>query len=228
MNSEETDKPDTGCSKCTQHMKINRSLLPIKFFFFTFLGGVGSVIPYVAVFLKQLGMGAQQIGLISGVRPVVGFISAPLWGILGDRYKIRRHLLLFSIVAWIAVYVGLYHIPQAERAAEDRCPDRLHRTPVHIHTKHKRPTQHNNVSMSQRNYTQAEADILREDIGWIYDPGGLNRVFLIAFCVIIIGEFFQAPTIALSDAGAIQTLGPGCLDRYGAQRAWGAVGWAIR
>ena len=238
--SHEDKKPCDRCctsDKVVNFLRIDRVLLPIKVFYFSFIGGLGCVLPYVSVFLKQLGLNPQQIGLISGIRPVIGFISGPLWGIVGDKYNIRKCLLLFSITAWLGFYVGLYFIPPAGRV--DECPQTTHR-PIKQFEKrllHHRPGRAvSNVTVgpsghpvnSTPTYTKQEASVLKESIGWIYDPAGLQTVFIVSFVVVIGGEFVQAPTTALSDAGALQTLGPAGLESYGPQRAWGPVGWAIR
>lgn len=92
-----------------------RHLIAIKVFYFTFIGALGVAIAFTVVFLKQLGLSAFQIGIISGVRPVLGFVSAPVWGSIADRYNIRRILMLFSMFAWLAFYSGLYFVPAPAR-----------------------------------------------------------------------------------------------------------------
>ena len=117
----ETDK-DEKSSQLRECFRIERALVPIKLFYLSFIGGIGCVLPYVAVFLKQNGLSPQQIGLISGLRPVVGFISGPVWGALGDRFNIRRLLLLISVTGWLIFYVGFYFIPPPPRI--NTCPER--------------------------------------------------------------------------------------------------------
>lgn len=92
-----------------------RQLNVIKVFYFTFIGALGVVIAYAVVFLKQIGLSAFQIGIISGVRPVLGFISAPIWGTIADRYNIRRILMLVSMGAWLAFFSGLYFVEAPAR-----------------------------------------------------------------------------------------------------------------
>ncbi len=113
---------DAGCScgDCKCACKFSIPLLFCKIFYFSFVGGLGCVLPYVSIYLKQMGLSPQEIGLISGLRPLVGFISAPVYGALGDRFKIRRWLLLGSVVAWLAFYVGLLFVSPPARV--DTCP----------------------------------------------------------------------------------------------------------
>lgn len=92
-----------------------RHLIAIKVFYFTFIGALGVVIAFCTIFLKQVGLSAFQIGIISGIRPILGFVSAPAWGAMADRYNIRRVLMLVSMFAWLAFFSGLYFIEAPTR-----------------------------------------------------------------------------------------------------------------
>ena len=71
-----------------------------------------------------------------------------------------------------------------------------------------------------------EQERRRENLDWLYEPDSAYRVFIICFLIICGGELFQSPTTAMSDAATLQILGRDELDKYGAQRAWGPLGWA--
>jgi len=92
-----------------------RHLIAIKLFYFTFIGALGVVISFAFVFLKQIGLSAFQIGVISGIRPVLGFVSAPAWGAVADRFNIRRILMFVSMFAWLVFFVGLYFVEAPTR-----------------------------------------------------------------------------------------------------------------
>ena len=72
----------------------------------------------------------------------------------------------------------------------------------------------------------ADQERLRQDLEWLYEPRSAFRVFIICLLIICGGELFQSPTTAMSDAATLQILGRDELDKYGAQRAWGPLGWA--
>jgi len=74
----------------------------------------------------------------------------------------------------------------------------------------------------------AEQEQLREHLEWLYEPESAHRVFIICLLIICGGEVFQSPTTSMSDAATLQILGRDQLDKYGAQRAWGPIGWAAR
>ena len=218
---------------CAQIVKIfcypmTVSLMFIKCFYFSFIGALGCVLPFLSIYYKQQGLTPQQIGLISGLRPVIGFTSGPLLGAISDRFKIRRVMLLISLLAWLGVFTGLAFVPTPDR--KDECPEDVHphRAVLDIHKDDEDIMYVVETADGSENVTKAEYNILRESIGWIYEDDDLNRIFVTILLLILLGEFFQSPTTALSDAGTIQELGMENLEYYGSQRAWGPVGWAVR
>jgi len=74
----------------------------------------------------------------------------------------------------------------------------------------------------------SEQERLRENLWWLYEPNSAHRVFIICLLIICGGELFQSPTTSMSDAATLQILGRDQLEKFGAQRAWGPLGWAAR
>ena len=219
---------ETCCQACFRIFcyPMTLPLLFIKLFHFTFIGALGCVLPFLSIYYKQQGLTPQQIGLISGLRPVIGFTSGPIWGALADRYNKRKIMLLISILSWLVVFVALSFVPSPARL--DHCPEDIH---PHRDVVHLRAPSDRTYTLTTRNgtenVTEEEYNILKESIDWIYVSGDVDKVFLTILLLILLGEFFQSPTTALGDAGTIQELGMENLDYYGSQRAWGPVGWAL-
>lgn len=86
---------------------INQDLLVSKTFYFFFFSAFGSLFPLLAVYFKQMGMNATQSGLLIGIRPLVEFISAPMWGGVADRFKKGKTILLCSLACWIIFTLSL-------------------------------------------------------------------------------------------------------------------------
>lgn len=229
-----------------------RDLLPVKLFYFSFHGALGVGYPYMSVFLKQIGLSAVQIGVIAGVRPVLGFISAPVWGSLADRFNMRRAMLIVSMLAWLFFFGGFYFLraPDLMQAPFPQQPT-LHRPHVRRRrtaTSQQQQSSYDDVTLttvaddnrsaelfrgndSRCNYSDISAEdkeLLKENLSWIYDPSSVYWTFIICLVIICGGELFQAPTTALTDAATLQVLGRENIAQYGAQRAWGPIGWAIR
>ena len=92
---------DSTKSKIT--LQVDKELLKFKAFFFFFFAGFGATFPYLGVYFKQLGLNASLVGILAGVRPLIQFISGPFWALLADKYKARKAILLFSILAWLVM-----------------------------------------------------------------------------------------------------------------------------
>ncbi|XP_077996978.1 major facilitator superfamily domain-containing protein 6-like [Glandiceps talaboti] len=106
-------------SKCKDCMRINTRLLPSKMFYFFFFGGIGALFPYLTIYFKQLGLDPLRIGLLSGIRPFIGFLSGPIWGAIADKYRKRRLLLMLSLCGWIGMLLAIGFIPPADQGP---CP----------------------------------------------------------------------------------------------------------
>jgi MFS family permease len=73
-----------------------------KAFYFVFYAGYISFLLYVPVYFKYLGLSAIYVGLLNGIRPLMQTIGAPLWGVIGDRFRIRK---IIFIVAFVVMTV---------------------------------------------------------------------------------------------------------------------------
>ncbi|KAK2819493.1 hypothetical protein Q7C36_021139 [Tachysurus vachellii] len=94
-------------------LRINRYLLVSKVFYFFFYAAYGSLHPLLAVFYKQLGMNPFQSGLLVGIRYFIEFCSAPFWGVVADRYRKGKAVLLFSVFCWLVFNCGIGFVKPA-------------------------------------------------------------------------------------------------------------------
>jgi PPP family 3-phenylpropionic acid transporter len=70
-------------------------------FNFLFFAGIACVSPFLVLYYQELGFTGGQIGLLTGITPLVTFFSAPLWSGLAD--ATRRHRLIMSLAILLAV-----------------------------------------------------------------------------------------------------------------------------
>lgn len=71
-------------------------------FSFLFFASVASVSPYTVLYYRGLGFTGAQIGLLTGITPLITLFSVPLWTGLAD--VTRRHRLVMSLAllgGWI-------------------------------------------------------------------------------------------------------------------------------
>ncbi|XP_070814034.1 major facilitator superfamily domain-containing protein 6-A-like isoform X1 [Chaetodon trifascialis] len=113
-------KPDS--IDCCERMclRINSHLLVSKVFYFFFYAAYGSLHPLLAVYYKQLGLSASRSGLLVGIRYFIEFCSAPFWGVVADRFKKGKAVLLFSVLCWLVFNCGIGFVKPAEMTCEEQ------------------------------------------------------------------------------------------------------------
>lgn len=94
-------------------VKINNDLLISKVFYFFFYSAYGSLYPLLPVYYKQLGMSPSQSGLLVGIRYFIEFCSAPFWGVVADRFRKGKIVLLFSLLCWVLFNLGIGFVTPA-------------------------------------------------------------------------------------------------------------------
>lgn len=106
---------------CCERMclRVNSHLLVSKVFYFFFYAAYGSLHPLLAVYYKQLGLSASRSGLLVGIRYFIEFCSAPFWGVVADRFKKGKAVLLFSVMCWLVFNCGIGFVKPAEMKCEE-------------------------------------------------------------------------------------------------------------
>ena len=104
-NDQEKEEKGAGC------FKINKVYLVSKGFYFFFFAAQGSLLPYLALFFKQLELPAHQIGAITGVKPYLAFFFIPFWGCVADRFKKGKLLFVISMIAVVLGMVAYALVP---------------------------------------------------------------------------------------------------------------------
>ena len=86
-------------------------VLPKAAYFF-YYAATASLLPFIALYYAQVGLSASQIGLLSGILPLVTLVSAPLWGGFADATRRHHVLLLFAIGGTIAAVLSAARSPR--------------------------------------------------------------------------------------------------------------------
>lgn len=103
-------------------VRIDSHLLISKVFYFFFYSAYGSLHPLLAVYYKQLGMTPSQSGLLVGIRYFIEFCSAPFWGVVADRFKKGKVVLLFSVLCWVVFNCGIGFVKPADMSCVSKDP----------------------------------------------------------------------------------------------------------
>lgn len=83
-------------------VNIQRGLHVSKLYYFFFFGAIGTMVPFFNIYLERIGLSGTQIGWLGTIPPLIALTSNPLWGAIGDRWRIHRQLL-----AGLALVSGL-------------------------------------------------------------------------------------------------------------------------
>ncbi|MCD6286540.1 MAG: MFS transporter [Anaerolineae bacterium] len=71
-------------------------MLTARLFYFLFFAGMASLMPYFAMHFQHRGMTGTQVGILTGLLPFVGMITAPLWSALADTTRRHKAVLLLT------------------------------------------------------------------------------------------------------------------------------------
>ena len=93
---------------------VNRELLPSKLFYFFFFAGNGTLIPYLVLYFKQLGLNPSQVGIVSGLKPFISFLFSPVWGYIADKTRKTRLIFVLSLLAYVGGYFAYSLAPAGD------------------------------------------------------------------------------------------------------------------
>jgi PPP family 3-phenylpropionic acid transporter len=78
----------------------------LTFYFLLFLSNAVFG-PFLARYLDSMGFSKSAIGFVIGWTPVVALLVQPVWGVLGDRVRVKNHLLI-GLLAASTVIIALF------------------------------------------------------------------------------------------------------------------------
>jgi MFS transporter, PPP family, 3-phenylpropionic acid transporter len=77
---------------------IVRMVAPRAIYFFYF-AALANLIPYLALYYQSLGLSGLQIGVLTGISPLIGWVAGPFWGAVADATQRHKLILIFTIAA---------------------------------------------------------------------------------------------------------------------------------
>ncbi|WP_186446067.1 MFS transporter [Paenibacillus cremeus] len=80
-----------------------------NFFYFSLFALFLSFLP---VYCSSIGMSGAQIGMLLGAGSVISIVSQPLWGMVSDKYRTIKTVLLLILAASVLVGTGMYRSHQ--------------------------------------------------------------------------------------------------------------------
>ncbi|GFO39023.1 major facilitator superfamily domain-containing protein 6-like [Plakobranchus ocellatus] len=105
-----TNKQTDEQTRCT----VNRTLLPLKVFYFLFYGACGSVIPFISVLMKSLHLSAAETGVVTGVSVLIAIFLRTGIGVAADRMSARKAFLMCCCAGFGSAFFFLWFVPPRE------------------------------------------------------------------------------------------------------------------
>lgn len=68
-------------------------LVLARAFYFCYFAAVGCYVPFINLYFRSRGLSGAEIGALAAMPPLILLVASPLWGALGDRFRIHRWLL---------------------------------------------------------------------------------------------------------------------------------------
>lgn len=78
-----------------------------KALYFFYFAGVSAFVPFLSLYYSDLGLSRTEIGLLTGMVPLITMVSAPLWGAAADAGGRHRLALALAIGGTILAVLGL-------------------------------------------------------------------------------------------------------------------------
>ncbi|XP_013412647.1 major facilitator superfamily domain-containing protein 6 [Lingula anatina] len=93
---------------------INKKLLPYKAYYFLNCAGMSSLIPYIPIYMKYIGLTASESAIIIGVMPFICFFVTPIWCMLADKYHKHKAVLILCTTVSPLLLSASYFLPRVQ------------------------------------------------------------------------------------------------------------------
>lgn len=243
-DEEESHQKDKQCCP-----NVNRTLLIPKAFYFFFFSAWGSLLPYLALYFKQLMLSPSEVGILMGLKPFVNFLVIPVWGAIVDKCHKSKLVLVVSMIALITTTFSLSLVPAPKERkiivkrmcnmTSETHPNFIHR-PVLDDPENEIMEPGEVDKMVDLDKYKYLTHFYKDESPWplefltnlemrgdvVKREFDTTKCFMALFLITFCGTLFSSPTLALVDTATIQLLGTETY-KYGKQRLTGSVGWGV-
>lgn len=92
----------------------NMTMLPLKLVIFFFSSSAFSILPYLTIHMKDIGISVENIAIIYAVLPFTSLISSPLVGFLADKLGSYTKVIMMSVTGDAILFSLLLLIPKVK------------------------------------------------------------------------------------------------------------------
>jgi PPP family 3-phenylpropionic acid transporter len=95
---------------------LRRGLWIARLYYFGFFAALGTISPFLNVYLQEQGLSGTQIGLVASISPLVALAAGPFWGAVADRWHAHQRVLallaamaglLSLLLIWVHSFLGV-------------------------------------------------------------------------------------------------------------------------
>ncbi|KAI8506308.1 hypothetical protein Bbelb_157350 [Branchiostoma belcheri] len=94
---------------------VDCKLVTLKLYYFLFFGGIACFVPYISVYLRQLGLLSYQAGIISGTYPFFTFLLKPVLGAAADKFDRHKQTLMLCLFLTYCLMFSTMFVPPVKR-----------------------------------------------------------------------------------------------------------------
>ena len=221
-------KDSDDSSNNTSVSSLQTSEIWYKAYYFLFYGAIGSSVPYLTLYFKQLGFSAAQAGLLAGIRFFSEFIGAPVWGMIADKYKMRKAILFLSLLSYSAGTLLLLAVkPQNQQCIETGA----NKTVIHplrfppgggiVSSGESSASMAIDSQSPQRLNNMSHVTIFTRKV----DKSELGKIFMTFLSILFACQILGSVVYTMPDALVVGFLQENA-DKFGHLRMWGEVGVA--
>lgn len=106
----------TGALDDLSEADVRRGVWVTRLYYFAFFAALGTLSPFLNVYLQEQGLSGTEIGSIASIPPLVALAAGPFWSAVADRWHAQQRVLallaamagLLSLgVLWIHSFLGV-------------------------------------------------------------------------------------------------------------------------
>lgn len=112
-NSQQKPVANEKCMTKLQYLRstVNVPLVPLKIVNFCWHGAYASLIPYITVYMKALGLTVRETAIIYAILPIAEVIAPILGGVIADRTGRYKAVYLTALLMCAAFTMSFHFIP---------------------------------------------------------------------------------------------------------------------
>ena len=213
------------------NLSTRRQFIATKLFYFLFFAAQGSLMPYLALYYKQLRLTAAETGIVSGATMYIAVLIIPLWSMHVDKFKVGKLVFLMSTTALMVKMLTISMAP-ADVCEVEHEKMTKERSTLNSDLPNG-PPYSNYSAVGLQHFGLVSRDVSDQAVPFVQpltlaingsDYSHFN-LFLFLLLVTIGGTIVSCPCLSLVDTATVELLARNSeTHNYGRQRLWGSIG----